>query len=204
MKNKTVQIALFAAFILVAGGALYYGLSDGDTGGQDRAEQTAQKVTILEYFDYSCPACADYNLVVKQLKQEYGDMLEVNYRHFPLSGFQHSRMAAHSVEAAREQGQFEEMHDIVFENQSEWSRSGNAVELIEGYAGEIGLDMEQFREDRDSDEIAERVESHRQEGIRRTVNSTPTFFINNRKLQQNPQSYEQFKSIIELQMYRSN
>jgi len=64
--------------------------------------------------------------------------------------------------------------------------------------------MEQFREDVESDKIATRVESDREEGIRRTVTSTPTFFVNGRKLQQNPQGYDQMKSIVELYMYRSN
>jgi protein-disulfide isomerase len=202
MKNKPVQIALFVAFLLIAGGALYYGLS-GNSAADDRGERTAQKVEILKYSDYSCPACRDMVQPVKQLKEDFGDMVEIRYRHFPLSGFQFSRLAAHSVEAAREQGHYQEMHDLIFENQAEWSR-GNAPELFEGYAEEIGLDMDQFRSDLESEEIAERVEYQRQEGIRRTVNATPTFFVNGRKLQQNPQSYAQFKSIVELQMYRSN
>jgi len=202
MNNKTVQIALFAAFLLIAGGALYYGLT-GNSTTNDRGERTAQKVEILKYSDYSCPACRDMVQPVKQLKEDFGDMVEIRYRHFPLSGFQFSRLAAHSVEAAREQGQYQEMHDLIFENQAEWSR-GNAPALFEGYAEEIGLDIEQFHSDVESEEIAERVEYQRQEGIRRMVNATPTFFVNGRKLQQNPQSYEQFKSIVELQMYRSN
>jgi len=206
MNNKTVQISLFVAFLLIAGGALYYGLAGNSGNGQSSAsnsERTAQKVEILKYSDFQCPACRDYVPFENQLKDEFGDMVEFTYRHFPLSGFQFSRLAAHSSEAAREQGYFYEMHDLIFEHQAEWSR-GNARELFEGYAEEIGLDMEQFREDVESEEIAERVEQQRQEGIRRTVNSTPTFFVNGRKLQQNPRSYEQFKSIVELQMYRSN
>jgi protein-disulfide isomerase len=95
------------------------------------------------------------------------------------------------------------MHDLIFENQAEWSR-GNARELFESYAEQPDLDMEQFREDVESDEIATRVENDRLEGARRTVTSTPTFFVNGRKLQQNPQNYEQMKSIVELYMYRSN
>lgn len=206
MNNKTVQIALFVAFLIIAGGALYYGLagnSNSNSATADRGEQTAQKVEILKYSDYSCPACRDMVQPVKQLKEDFGDMVEIRYRHFPLSGFQFSRLASQSVEAAREQGHYQEMHDMIFANQAEWSR-GNARSIFEGYAEELGLDMEQFRADVESEEIAERVENQRQEGLRRTVNSTPTFFINGRKLQQNPQSYEQFKSIVELQMYRSD
>ena len=139
----------------------------------------------------------------EQLKRDFGDKVQITYKHFPLRGFQYSRLAAHSAEAAREQGKFHEMHDLIFENQAEWSR-GDAREHFESYAEQLDLDMEQFREDVESDEIAARVENDRQEGVRRSVNSTPTFFVNGRKLQQLPQNYEQMKSIVELYMYRSN
>lgn len=204
--NKSVKIGLFIVFLIAAGGALYFSLSsnsDSSASSNNSGEQTAQKVEILKYSDFQCPACRTFVPMEEDLKNEFGDMVEITYKHFPLSGFQYSRLAAHSAEAAREQGHFDEMHDLIFENQAEWSQ-GNARELFEEYAEDIGLDMEQFREDVESDEIAGRVESNRQEGIRRTVTSTPTFFINGRKLQQNPQNYEQFKSIVELYMYRSD
>ncbi|MFO7847654.1 MAG: thioredoxin domain-containing protein [Balneolaceae bacterium] len=206
MNNKSVQIGLFVVFLIVAGGALYYGLSgdsENEATNSGTSNQTAQTVEILKYSDFQCPACKGFVPYVEQLQEEYGDLIDFSYRHFPLSGFQYSRLAAHSAEAAREQGHFDEMHDLIFENQQEWSQ-GNARELFESYAEQIGLDMEQFREDVESDAVAERVESNRREGVRRSVTSTPTFFINGRKLQQNPQSYEQFKSIVELYMYRSN
>lgn len=205
MNNKIVQISLFLIFILVAGGALYYGLNSdsNEASGSASNDQNPQKVEILKYSDFQCPACREYVPIEKQLEDEYGEMIEFQYRHFPLSGFQYSQLAARSAEAAREQGHFEEMHDLIFENQPEWSRGG-AREMFEEFAEEIGLDMEQFREDVESEEIAERVEQNRREGVRRTVTSTPTFFVNGRKLQQNPQSYDQFKSIVELHMYRSN
>lgn len=206
MNKKSVQIALFVVFLIVAGGALYFGLS-GNSGSENNTvnngEPTVNKVEILKYSDFQCPACQTYVPIEEQLENEFGDLVEFNYRHFPLSGFQYSRLAAHAAEAAREQGEFDAMHDLIFENQQEWS-GGNARRHFEDYAEHIGLDMEQFQEDLESEEIANRVESQRQEGIRRMVNSTPTFFVNGRKLQQNPQNYEQFKSIVELYMYRSN
>lgn len=206
MNNRSLQIGLFVVFLLVAGGTLYYSLSNNtnsDTSSSSTGEATAQKVEILKYSDFQCPACRNVVPMEEQLESEFGDMVEITYKHFPLSGFQFSRLAAHSTEAAREQGKFREMHDLIFEHQAEWSR-GNAREIFESYAEQLNLDMEQFREDVESEEIAARVERDRQEGMRRMVNSTPTFFVNGRKLQQNPQNYEQFKSIVELYMYRSN
>lgn len=200
MKNKNVQIALLVIFILAGAGFLYYGLSDNSN--EPQGERTAQKVEILKYSDYQCPACRQGYELLKPLVQEFGDNVEIKYRHFPLSGFQFSRLAAHAAEAARNQGKFNEMHVRIFENQEQWSR-GNAEQYFTQYAEEIGLDMEQYREDIESEEIAEKVERDRQEGIRRSVNATPTYFMNGQKIQQNPQTYEQLKSLVELYMYRS-
>jgi protein-disulfide isomerase len=201
MKNK--QLIAVAAFILIAAGVLYYGLSgnsDANSANTDRGEP--QKVSILKYSDYQCPACKAYVPVQQQLKEDFGEMIEIEYRHFPLSSMQFSALAAYAAEAARNQGKFEEMHDLIFQYQEVWSR-GDARDHFTDFARQIDLDMDQFEADLESDEIHRKVESQRQEGVRRQVNATPTFFINGQRLRQNPQSYEQFKSIVELYMYRS-
>lgn len=206
MTYKSFKTLPVLFFFVMAGSIFLIGCSgdgDNEAASSESSNQTAQTVEILKYSDFSCPACESFVPMEEQLKREFGDMVEITYKHFPLSGFQFSRLAAHSAEAAREQGKFDEMHDLIFENQAEWSR-GNAREHFESYAEQLDLDMEQFRQDVESEEIAERVENDRQEGMRRTVRSTPSFFVNGRKLQQNPQNYEQFKSIVELYMYRSN
>lgn len=205
MNNKSVQIIAFVAFVVVAIAALYYGMNDNEANVNTTAERQGepQTVHILKYSDYQCPACKMYIPAQEQLEEEFGDLVEIEYRHFPLSGHQFAELAARSAEAARNQGKFEEMHDLIFENQEEWSRGG-AGEHFGSYAEELGLDMEQFEEDLQSDEITRKIESQKAEGERRTVRSTPTFFVNGQKLQQNPQNYEQFKSIVELFMYRSN
>ncbi len=203
MDSKNIQVIAFAVFVVVVGVAIYMGVSGNSSDNDERNEQTAQQVQILKYSDFQCPACKTFVPAVKQLERDYGDLIDFEYRHFPLDGFQFSRLAAHSAEAAREQGKFMEMHDLIFEYQEEWS-AGGAREMFFDFAEQLDLDMEQFEQDVDSEEIARRVESQKQEGIRRMVNSTPTFFMNGQRLRQNPQSYEQFKSIVELYMYRSN
>ena len=203
MNSKKIQIIAFAAFVLIAGLAIYMGVFGNSSNNSDETERTAQQVQILKYSDFQCPACKTYVPAVKELKREFGDLIDFDYRHFPLDGFQYSRIAAHSAEAAREQDKFMEMHDLIFEYQEEWSQGG-ARKMFFKFAERLDLDMEQFEEDIESEEIARRVESQKQEGIRRMVNSTPTFFLNGQRLRQNPQNYEQFKSIVELYMYRSN
>ncbi|WP_234568549.1 DsbA family protein [Rhodohalobacter sp. 614A] len=205
MNKKVIQTVAFVAFIGVAITALYYGGVFGNSNGQSEAsnaQRVAQKVEILKYSDYQCPACKAYVPIENQLKAEYGDMVELEYRYFPLQGHQFSDLAARSAEAANQQGKFQEMHNLIFQYQEQWSQGG-AEEYFFDFAEQIGLDMEQFEEDLESDEVAETVNRQRQEGIRRTVNSTPTYFLNGQKLRQNPRSYDQFKAIVELYMYRS-
>ncbi|MFU8812647.1 MAG: DsbA family protein [Balneolaceae bacterium] len=200
MKNKPVLLATGIAILLVVGSLFYYGTNQSEPAADRSGEP--QKVSILKYSDYQCPTCRVYVPIQQQLKEEFGDLIEIEYRHFPLGGFQYSRLAAHVSEAAREQGKFREMHDLIFEHQQRWSQGG-AEEIFFGFAEQLGLDMEQFAADVESEEIQQRVERQRQEGMRRMVNGTPTYFINGQRLQQLPGSYEQFRSIIELYMYRS-
>lgn len=202
MNKKNIQIIALLAFVVIAGGVLYYGLNNNSGNDSDNTERQAQKVHILKYSDYQCPACKAYIPAQEQIKREFGDMVEFEYRHFPLSGHQYAALAAYAAEAAREQGNFKEMHDMIFEYQEVWSE-GDARGHFMDFAEEIGLDMEQFAADLESEEIHQRVERQRQEGIRRQVNATPTFFFNGQRLRQNPQNYDQFKSMVELYMYRS-
>lgn len=204
MNKKSIQIGAFIVFVVVAVAALYYGTnenSEANSSTEPRGE--AQTVQILKYSDYQCPACKAYIPLQEQLEREFGDLVEIEYRYFPLSGHQYAHLAARSAEAARNQGKYEEMHDLIFDNQETWS-TGGAEEHFISYAEQLDLDMEQFQEDVESDEVHEIVDRQKAEGERRTVSATPTFFINGQKIQQNPQSYDQFKSIVELYMYRSN
>lgn len=205
MNKKVIQTVAFIAFIGVAITALYYGGVFGNSSSepQQTGPREAQEVQILKYSDYQCPACKAYIPLEEQLKAEFGDMIEIEYRYFPLRGHQFADLAARSAEAARQQGKFEEMHDLIFEYQEQWSQ-GEARQYFMDFAEQIGLDMEQFESDLESEEVQEAVNSQLQEGLRRTVNSTPTYFLNGQKLRQNPQNYEQFKAIVELYMYRSD
>lgn len=153
-------------------------------------------VVLLEYGDFQCPACGTYHPVLKQLKSEYADRVAFVYRHFPLNTIHKSAdISARATEAAALQGKFWEMHDKLFENQKEWT-TGNDEEVIMGYAQELGLNMDQFRADINSDVVKNAVEQGRLSGVRSGVNSTPSFFLNGLKIQ-NPRSLQEFKQVID-------
>ena len=90
------------------------------------------KVVIEKYSDYQCPACANYYSFLKQLKQDYGSDIRVDMKHFPLAQHPYAQVAARSAEAARLQGKFEEMNDLIFAGQQQWSR-GNADAIFVNY-----------------------------------------------------------------------
>ncbi|MEK7558481.1 MAG: DsbA family protein [Patescibacteria group bacterium] len=166
-------------------------ISDWTKGGKDA------KVILVEYSDFQCPACGAYYSVTKQLVEEFGGNIAFIYRHFPLRQIhQNAELAARAAESAGKQGKFWEIHDIIFENQEEWSSQRNAEEFFERYAKSLDLNMEKFKSDLVSKEIKDEVAADYQSGLLFKVNATPTFFLNGEKLQ-NPRNYEEFKSLIQ-------
>lgn len=167
-----------------------------DAVAQEEGESGA-KVILTEYSDFQCPSCQYFYPILKKLKKEYGDDLKINYRHFPINSHQYAALAARASEAARKQGKFKEMHDMLFENQSRWAYSSNAQAIFVRYAEKLELDLEKFKEDLNSTEIQRKVMEEKKEGQQNGVTGTPTFFINGSRLEQNPPTFQDFKAIIE-------
>ncbi len=155
-------------------------------------------IVFVEYADFQCPACAAYHPLLKKLKQEYGTKVKFVFRHFPLTQVHpNALLASYAAEAAGAQGKFWEMHDKLFETQSAWSTSANAQSLFESYAGQLGLNVDQFKKDIDSGSTSQKVTSQQSGGTLAGIDSTPTFFINGKKIQ-NPNSYEALKNTLEV------
>jgi len=161
------------------------------------------KVVLIEYGDFQCPACAFYYPVLKKLSEEFGDKLAIVYRHFPLTSIHpNAKSAAFAAEAGGKQGKFWEMHNLIFENQSEWKDKRKPDEIFINYAQRLNLNIDQFKTDLASKEIRQKVENAYQNAVRLGLNSTPTFFLNGKKIT-NPRNYEEFKNLI-LQAINAN
>jgi protein-disulfide isomerase len=135
-------------------------------------------VTIEEFGDFQCPPCAGMAALLKKEEEEYGERLRVIFHHFPLVNHAHAREAAHAAEAADLQGKFWEMHDLLYKEQTVWSKAELVPPLLEGYAKSIGLDAERFEKDMKDPKVIERVDADQKLGTSRGVTSTPTLFIN--------------------------
>lgn len=158
-------------------------------------------VTVVEYSDFQCPFCAQAAPIVDQVLAEYPDDVRVVYRHFPLNQIHaQAQLASEAAEAAGNQGQFWEMHDVLFANQSQWSGNLGARGIFETYAEALGLDMEQFNTDLRDGALTDKVDHDYQSGVTAGVQGTPTFFINGERLQ--TPSYAGFVSAIDAELER--
>ena len=130
--------------------------------------------TLTEYGDFECPYCGNAYPDVKRVRELLGDRLTFEFRHFPIeSRHPHAFQAAEAAEAARAQGRFEEMHDLLFENQRRLERD----DLV-GYARQLGLDAERFERDLDTHAHEDKIRADQREALERGVAGTPTFFVN--------------------------
>jgi protein-disulfide isomerase len=137
-------------------------------------------VTIEEFGDFQCPPCSLMAASLKKIEDDYGSKVRVIFHHFPLPNHAHARPAAHAAEAADMQGHFWEMHDLLYKEQNNWSKTPDDVTaLLTGYAGSIGLDVERFKNDMQSEKAKELVEADHALGASRGVTSTPSLFVNN-------------------------
>lgn len=131
---------------------------------------------ITEYSDFQCPACGQTYPVLKTLVDEFGDQFELEYKHFPLRQIHpNAQIAAQATEAAGIQGKFWEMHDLLFDMQSEWSTALKPKKIFEGYAADLGLSVAQFASDLDSDAVKEKVNQDAAEAASMRLPGTPSF-----------------------------
>lgn len=167
-------------------------LSDSDWIKGDRDS----KAILIEYADFQCPACVNYYPLIEKLSQEITSDLAIVYRHFPLTSIHPNAMpAAKASEAAGKQGKFWEMYKILYEKNDDWVNDKNAKDKFVSYAGEFQLNKEQFLEDYDSSQVEDKIKADMQSGTVLNVNSTPTLFLNGKKIQ--PKSYDDLKKSVE-------
>jgi protein-disulfide isomerase len=139
-------------------------------------------VTLEEFGDFQCPPCGALAGPIKQMEKDYDRRLRVIFHHFPLITHQHAREAACAAEAAALQGRFWEMHDLLYREQSVWSKAADVRPLFNAYAGMLGLNVDRFTKDMDSDKVNLRVTADQKHGAQLGVQNTPTIFLNNRAL----------------------
>jgi protein-disulfide isomerase len=170
--------------------------------GQPARGPQGAKVVIVEYSDFQCPYCARvHDTVENQVLKEYGDKVRFVFKNFPLSSIHAwAEDGAIASECAFQQGndQFWAMYDGLFARQGEINKD-NLKEKATEIAKSAGIEVGPFTECVAGRRTADAVKADTAEASALGVSSTPTFFINGRRLS-GAQSYESFKQVIEQEL----
>jgi protein-disulfide isomerase len=167
--------------------------------GQPVRGPEGAKVTIVEYSDFECPFCARvYETLENQVLKEYGDKVRFVFKNFPLSNMHPwAEDAALASECAFLQGndQFWSMYNGLFAQQGDITKE-NLPEKAAAIAEQGGIDVAKLRECLAGRTALAAVKADEEEAAALGVNSTPTFFVNGRRLS-GAQTYESFKQVID-------
>ncbi|HEY8108826.1 MAG TPA: thioredoxin domain-containing protein [Patescibacteria group bacterium] len=195
MNTESKVLIAIAAVVTVAVGILLV-----VNGGKDDAAKVADpgklvrsdsiqtnpkaKVTVVEFADLQCPACAAAQPTVQQVKKQFGDRVNFVWRHFPLSIHQNAQAAAHAAEAANEQGKFFPYTDKLFASQEAWSEvaNANAIQLFVSYGTGLGVDGAAIKDAASGQKYKTKIKKDMADGEALQVVSTPTFFVDGKRV----------------------
>lgn len=190
---KEIKIMLGIALLVLAGGVFLLFSSpspeeaskpvDSNSLLREKSHMTGSldaKVTVVEFGDYQCPACAAIESTVEQMIAKYSGNKDFNFvfRNFPLAQHRNAKIAAEAAESAGAQGKFWEMHNMLYKNQNAWAEASNPLEIFVAYAKELGLDADKLRQEVVASKYASVINADFNDGIALGVNSTPTFYVN--------------------------
>ena len=148
--------------------------------GPHPSSNPSAPVVVVEYADLQCPYCRTAHAdIVKPLLEQYGTRIRFELRHFPLRSLHPQALdASQATECAADQGRFWEYVEIALTRQKEMSR-----EALRVWAKEISLEASRFEECLASGSKRALVLSEYEEGRKRGVQGTPTFFVNGEKVE---------------------
>jgi protein-disulfide isomerase len=158
--------------------------------------QGADGVTLLEYGDYECPYCGEFAPIVKQVVALYSQDIYFQFRNLPLTEIHPNAFAAaRAAEAASLQNKFWQMHDTLYESQSQWVPASDPESYFIQYAQQLGLNVNKFKQayvsSQVNDSITADVNAFDATG---TEEATPTFFLDGAQFtpQMTVSSFEQY------------
>ncbi|MFH1218592.1 MAG: thioredoxin domain-containing protein [Candidatus Peregrinibacteria bacterium] len=190
-----IWISIFVIIKIVSSPTEY-----GDIKPIQKSDHTlgSGPIELIEYSDYQCPACAGFHYMVKDILAEFGNYITFAYRHFPLKTIHpNSTLASQAAEAAGYQGKFFEMSDLLFINQKEWGYQSESDirKTFTTYASTLGLDLEKFLNDMTAKDTESTVSTSYNKAMQAGLSSTPSFFLNGKKVQ-NPRTPDEFRALI--------
>ncbi|GAB1818218.1 DsbA family protein [Herbidospora sp. RD11066] len=209
-RNVKVTLAVVGVFVLLAVAFVFIDRATRDPGATLAAGETQYvradshrlqtaadgKVTLVEFLDFECEACLSYFPVVEKLREEYDGKVTFVARYFPIPSHFNAERAARAVEASAQQGKFDDMYKKMYETQKTWGeKQVPADPLFRSFAEEMGLDMAKWDRSYDDPATLARIKKDVADGEALQVGGTPTFFLNEKKIQ--PQSEDEFRAALD-------
>jgi protein-disulfide isomerase len=149
---------------------------DVKSGGSPSKGQLGAPITIVEFSDFECPACAQLARTLQEVSDKYGDRVLLIFRQFPLVQIHPlAEKAAEASLCAAEQNRFWELHDLMFESQSTLEETD-----LKAKAAKLKLDGAAFDKCLVSGKYAARIRQDQRDGLSLGVDTSPSFFINGR------------------------
>lgn len=180
------------------------------------------RVTLEEFGDFQCPPCGLLAATLLKVEHDYGTSMRVIFRQFPLTMHAHAFTAACAAEAAGLQGHFWEMHDLLFQNSMQWGKesprpltrlvpnAGSSPSpdetatgvraIFAGYAATLGLDVERFKRDMDTEQVKARIKSDQERAASIGVDRTPILFIDGVQIPFSSFNVEALHAVIDAQL----
>jgi protein-disulfide isomerase len=185
-----------AAKVPVAEGESQLVRSDSHVLGEEADAEGGETVTFVEILDFECEGCRAAYPAVEQLREEYAGRVTFVARYFPMPGHFNGERAARAVEAAAQQGAFEDMYHRMYETQMQWGEQQTSHDdTFAGFAEDLGLDMDQWETDYNDPATAERVAKDLADGQALGVQGTPRFFVDGEQLQ--PRTFEDLTDALD-------
>jgi protein-disulfide isomerase len=156
---------------------------------------------VVEFADFECPACGNFATLTEpdvRARLVNTGLIRFRFMDFPLDGHPNTRAAHMAAWCAGDQGRFWEMHDAIFAAQDRWSgyATRRPLPVFEQLAQQIGINVQTYQQCMESRKFLGQIQSNFDEGTRRGVGSTPTFFIGNKKIA-STMPYDEFKRHVD-------
>lgn len=141
-------------------------------------------VTLVEYGDYECPYCGQYYPIVKQVVALYSPYIYFQFRNLPLTQIHPNAFAgARAAEAAAMQNKFWQMHDLLYQNQSEWVSASDPTPIFDQFAKQLGLNVATFKKDFNSSQVNNAINADVAAfNATGAQMATPSFFLDGKQI----------------------
>ena len=140
-------------------------------------------VTLVEFSDFECPVCRSLHDIMRGIMQNY-PQVRVVFKDYPIEVLHPwARTAAIAGRCAymQDPAAFWKMYDLIYDNQDIIS-AANAWMKMSEFAGQAGLNADTFRACMAGPDAGAAVDASRANGQKLDVNSTPTIFVNGRRM----------------------